>query len=160
MFEGENVAGLVAKPIAELGARKPVCLKLGSPLHHALELMRLKHLGCILVVDESDILKGIVTERDFTMRLVGQNIDLDSTPIETLMTSDPETLHAMHPIVYALNRMALGGYRHVPLINQKGQPVGIVSVKDIVQYLVDAIPDIIYNLPPEPEVYGDKAEGG
>ena len=66
----------------------------------------------------------------------------------------------MHPIVYALNRMALGGYRHVPLVDQEDKPVGLVSIKDIVEYLVEVVPDLVYNLPPEPDVFGDRPEGG
>ena len=160
MSEDPRVIALVSKPIAELGTRIPVSISLGSPLRHALELMRLEHLGCVLVVDEAGVLKGIVTERDFTMRVVGEGLNLDEEPIEAVMTRDPETLHPMHPIVYALNRMALGGYRHVPLVDQEDKPVGLVSIKDIVEYLVEVVPDLVYNLPPEPDVFGDRPEGG
>ena len=160
MSEEESVFALASKPIADLGTQEPVSIGLGSPLRHALELMRLKHLGCVLVVDEDGVLKGIVTERDFTMRVLGEKMNLDATPIEAIMTHAPETLHPMHPIVYALNRMDLGGYRHIPLVDQEDKPVGLVSVKDIVEYLVDAIPEVVYNLPPEPNIYGNKPEGG
>jgi len=46
--------------------------------------------------------------------------------------------------------MSVGGYRHVPLVDPDGHPVGILSVKDIVDYLTEHFPREILNLPPEP----------
>ena len=56
-----------------------------------------------------------------------ETADLDK-PVAEHMTADPETLRLDDPIVWALNRMAVGGYRHVPLIDADGHPVGLISV--------------------------------
>jgi CBS domain-containing protein len=66
------------------------------------------------------------------------------------MTPDPETLELDDPIVWALNRMSVGGYRHVPLVDRDGRPVGILSVKDIVHYIVALFPNEVLTLPPDP----------
>jgi len=66
------------------------------------------------------------------------------------MTPDPEVLGLADPIAYALNKMSVGGFRHIPLVDATGRPVGIVSVKDIVDYIVDFFPNDVLTVPPEP----------
>jgi len=66
------------------------------------------------------------------------------------MTADPESLQSGDGIAWALNLMCIGGYRHVPLTDDDGRPTGVVSVKDIVEFIVDLFPDEILNLPPDP----------
>ena len=46
--------------------------------------------------------------------------------------------------------MAEGGYRHLPIVDDAGQPKGVVAVHGIVHYLVDHFPETVYNLPPNP----------
>jgi predicted transcriptional regulator len=79
-----------------------------------------------------------------------ENADLDA-PVSRLMTPDPETLELDDPIVWALNRMSVGGYRHVPLVDREDRPVGILSVKDIVHYIVALFPNEVLTLPPDPK---------
>jgi CBS domain-containing protein len=55
--------------------------------------------------------------------------------------------------------MQEGGYRHLPVVNEVGRPVGVLSVKQIVHYLVEHFPTTIYNLPPDPTVIPQEREG-
>jgi len=48
-----------------------------------------------------------------------------------------------------LNKMAVGGFRHVPVVDADGRPVFVVSVRDVVEFLVDFFPNDVLNLPPE-----------
>ena len=54
--------------------------------------------------------------------------------------------------------MEEGGYRHLPVVDERG-PVGVLSVKRIVHYLVEHFPTTVYNLPPDPAVVPQQAEG-
>ena len=76
------------------------------------------------------------------------------------MTQRPDALFLTDPIAYALNRMAAGGYRHVPLIDENHRPVGFLSVRDIVDHMADYYSDEILNLPPSPHARQLSAEGG
>ena len=63
-------------------------------------------------------------------------------------------------IVFALNKMGVGGFRHVPLVDENYRPVGIVSVRHIVRYVVDFFAKEVMNLPPEPGMdIGQSREG-
>jgi hypothetical protein len=51
------------------------------------------------------------------------------------MTADPETLRTSDCITYAINKMAMGGYRNIPLIGDEGKPVAVLNVPTVVQHL-------------------------
>jgi CBS domain-containing protein len=69
--------------------------------------------------------------------------------LEEVMTRDPEALPATAPVAWVLNKMEVGGFRHVPAVDEAGRPVFVVSVRDVVQFLVEAFPEEVLNLPPE-----------
>ena len=148
---------LFDRPIHELEPAKPVCLEAGSRLGEALSLMQQHSIGGLLVRREGRLV-GILTEHDFFMKVIGRGVDLTSS-VDAFMTRDPESLHPDDSIAFALNRMSLGGYRHVPLVDEDQRPVGIISVRDIVDYVVEHHADLVYNLPPEPGVHPNAREG-
>jgi CBS domain-containing protein len=76
------------------------------------------------------------------------------------MTRQVETLTPDDPIAFALQRMSVGGFRHVPLVDAAGRPVGILSVKDIVDYFAENFPREVLNIPPEPGKQPRIPEGG
>jgi len=57
-------------------------------------------------------------------------------PIESVMTKDPVCERPETTVAYALNLMSHGGFRHLPIVDQDMMPIGILSVKDVVDYLV------------------------
>jgi CBS domain-containing protein len=136
----------IHEPIRVLNPRTPLTVTPTATVRDAIRIMREHHIGCLLVV-EGERLVGILTERDLLLKM--ETADL-SEPVTGLMTGDPETLEPDDPIVWALNRMSVGGYRHVPLVDRDGRPVGILSVKDIVHYIVALFPNEVLTLPPDP----------
>jgi CBS domain-containing protein len=137
---------MIREPIRVLEPNSPLSLPPSATVRDAIRLMRERRVGCVLIVD-GERLTGIVTERDFLLKVEG---DLDLR-LESVMTPDPEVLRLDDPIAYALNKMSVGGFRHIPLVDQHRRPVGIVSVKDIVDYIVDLFPNDVLTVPPDPE---------
>jgi CBS domain-containing protein len=137
---------MIREPIRLLAPRRPVSLPPGATVEDAIRTMREHRIGCVLVA-ESDRLLGIITERDLLLKLGAGEL---GRPVCDFMTADPETLSPDDPIVYALNKMSVGGFRHVPLVDEVGRPVGIVSVKDIIDYIVDFFPNDVLTVPPDP----------
>ena len=114
--------------------------------------------GFALVMDEAGRLLGIFTERDFVNRVVTQGVDC-ALPVESFMTADPATVSIGDSVLGAIELMNAGGYRHLPVVGEDGHPVGVLSVKDIVHYLVQYFPAQVYNLPPTPAAYQPAREG-
>jgi len=98
-------------------------------------------MGALLVTQE-DKLIGIITERDLVRRVISQKRDIKRLTAGQVMTAQPETLTAEDPIVFALNLMHLGHYRHIPLVDEENKPVGIITSKDIIKYISQFIKSI------------------
>lgn len=123
----------------------------------ALALMRRQRIGSLLVCS-GDRLVGIFTERDLLRRVLAAAKPL-TIPVAECMTPDPVVVHPKEPIGAAVRRMEEGGYRHLPVVDDAGKPLGVLSVKRIVHYLVEHFPGTVYNLPPDPNAVPQAAEG-
>ncbi|HXC51951.1 MAG TPA: CBS domain-containing protein [Candidatus Limnocylindrales bacterium] len=150
---------VLTRPLAVLPPSEPVLIESPASVLEAVHLMRDRHAGCVLIV-RAGKLKGIFTDRDVVARVVAAGLDPSKIAVRRVMTADPETLRPTDSIAFALNLMSLGGYRHIPLVDKSGTPVGTVSVKDIVGYLVGFFPKSVINLPPAPRAnYARQREG-
>jgi CBS domain-containing protein len=136
-------------PIKMMPVLPPIVIERGSSVLDAAKLMQEEHVGCVLVVEKGK-LNGIFTERDILMKVVGSEKDFSKTKVEEVMTPDPEALEPDDILAYALNYMHVGGYRHVPVVDDRQHPVGIVSVKNVVDYLAGYFPQDVLTLPPRP----------
>ncbi|MDT8324633.1 MAG: CBS domain-containing protein [Bacteroidota bacterium] len=134
-----------------------ITVEIDTTVKEAVNLMQDKRIGCVLVTSHDKLL-GIFTERDVLKKILGAAFDLRTTPITEVMTTNPQALNEDDTIAYALNFMDLGGYRHIPLVNDAFEPVGLVSVKDIVSYLVEHFADEVLNLPPHPLSTADEGD--
>ena len=148
----------LAEPISLLQPVAPVCAEVGTTIGEIVRLMQEHRIGCVLIVSERK-LAGIFTERDLLLKVVGSVHDLDATSVDDFMTSAPEAMRSIDTIAFALNKMSLGGFRHIPVVDDTGTPVGIVSVKDIVDYIADFFGAEVQNVPPVPELVS-KARAG
>lgn len=148
----------IRRSLDTLGLASPIAVEAGSPVSKAIEQMQRHHVGCVLIV-KSGILAGIFTERDLLMKLAGTANQIGTTIVDDVMTSDPETLRSDDTIAFALHMMAIGGYRHVPIVDAGNKPVAVVSIRAIVEYLVEMFPDEILNLPRNPSRKSTEREG-
>ena len=119
------------------------------------DMMLTKRVGCV-VVTEGDQLVGLFTERDLLCKVVPAGIDISSTPVSSVMTPNPETLPLDSPLVFALQRMSVGGYRHVPLLDNSGTAVAVISMRDIVEHIVSLYPNQILNIPDQPSSWSGR----
>jgi CBS domain-containing protein len=141
---------IATEDIRALAPGPPITVRSDATLRSAVETLQREHIGCVLVTDAEGKLAGIFTERDLLTKVALRSLDWNEERVGTYMTPDPETLRLEDRVAWALKLMHIGGYRHVPLTDDAGRPVGVVSVKDIVDFIVDLFPAPVLNLPPEP----------
>lgn len=91
-------------------------------------------IGQAVVVD-GETLVGILTERDLLNKIAGRNVDLRLIPVSEVMTARPDAVEESDPIRVVINKMAVGGYRHVPIVRD-GRPVAIISAKAVANYVL------------------------
>ena len=103
----------------------------------ACKLMAEKKIGALLVLENGKI-AGIFTERDALNKILAASMDPDSTKLSEVMVTKLQTIRADKPLAYALHLMAEGGFRHVPVVGDNGEPLGMVSARDALgQDIVD-----------------------
>jgi len=124
-------------PISQLEPREPVYVRADSPVKEAIGQMQANRIGCVLVCDDQALV-GIFTERDVVMRVLSKGLDVETTDVGEVMTGNPDCLSPEDTIAFALNRMSVGSFRHIPLTDGTGRAVGIISVKDVFRHLVKA----------------------
>ena len=137
--------------------RDPTLVEPSTTIRQAVQRLKDNKRGCVLVCEGHKLL-GIFTERDLLIRVFGEKRSLD-TPVEELMTGEPVTVHLDEVVANVVKKMRNGGYRHFPVIDADGRPIGVLSVKHIVHFLVDHFPEEVYNLPPDPDVTLPTPEG-
>jgi CBS domain-containing protein len=125
---------LLADRVSLFQGRQPLVVSPTMPVREVLRLLADNRVGCVVVADQGK-LAGIFTERDVLLKLGDQAAELGNHPVSEFMTSQVESLPPTAKIAFAVHRMDHGGYRHVPVVNDAGEPVGIFSVRDILSYL-------------------------
>jgi CBS domain-containing protein len=123
--------------IAALSPKVPMCVPGQKPVGEVLVQMVESSIGCVMIVDDQGALIGIFSERDALLKLNDKATELFDRPVSEFMTSSPQTLASNAKIAFAVQRMDLGGYRHVPVVDDAGKLTGIISVRDILRYLTD-----------------------
>ncbi|RMH33642.1 MAG: CBS domain-containing protein, partial [Nitrospirae bacterium] len=104
-------------------------------LQEVLHLMRERKAGAVLVAEREQVM-GIVTERDYLYRVALHDRDLETTPVTSVMTASPVTLTPNHSLAFALREMALGRYRHLPIMDDHHRCLGILSAQAILAYVL------------------------
>jgi CBS domain-containing protein len=81
---------------------------------------------------ERQALVGIFTDRDAVLKVAAAAAD--RRPVREVMTPDPVVLRRDDPVAVAIHKMAVGGFRHVPILDD-GHPIGVVSARDVFRHL-------------------------
>lgn len=148
---------LQTETVAHVRGVKPPCFCPSDTIRQALDAMQKERRGSVLICDESGKLTGILTERD-ALRLLAGRVDLDSA-ISTVMAKDPVTVSESDTVGEAIKRMSDGGYRRLPIVDEGNKPTGIVKASEVLHYLVQHFPEVVYNLPPSPDQTSSHREG-
>ena len=128
---------LLATPLDELPLKEPLVLGSGSSVAEAVRLMREHHEGCVFVAKEGAELIGVFTERDVVVRVAARGRDPEQTRLQEVMTAGPVVLQRDDPLSWALHRMGIDGFRHVPVLDGK-RLHGFLSSRTVLKALLDS----------------------
>ena len=109
-----------------------------TTLAEAIEILQRRRVGSVVIVDDERPV-GIFTERDLLMKIIGQDIDMKNTGISEYMTPDPVSVAHDAPLIEALRKMRNGKFRHLVVIDEDGDLTNVLSIKDVMDYLVDLV---------------------
>jgi CBS domain-containing protein len=127
---------LLKDHIGVLGPRPALTVAPTTPVRDVIQTLVDNRIGC-LIVEENGHPVGIFSERDALLKLNTEAAELGDRPVSEFMTPNPQSLKNNAKIAFAVQRMDLGGYRHIPIVNDKNDLEGIISVRDILRYVTE-----------------------
>ena len=112
----------------------PFSLRSDDVVPTAVKTMSEKNIGSVVIVDDEMQVKGIVTERDLMRRLLNKALDPNTTPLSAIMTSEVRTGRADDEVIDWLRQMSNERFRHLPVVDEQGRLVNIMSQGDFVSF--------------------------
>ena len=152
-------SALATTELSEVVSQPALTVSPSTTLADTIHLMQRERRACVLVM-EADRLVGIFTERDILMKVAGKPLDIMHTPVSASMTPDPFTLPADANVAFALNKMVLEGFRHIPLVDDDGHPTAVVSMRNLIEHLGEIYSREMLTIPPEPNQHRFKSREG
>jgi CBS domain-containing protein len=131
--QGSKAPDFFHDTISSLPIRDAVRVGPGDPVSLAVREMKRAETNCVLVMEGNHI-AGIITGWDIVQKLAGPNHDLSAVTCAEVMTPEPQVLHEDDSIAVALNLMAAGGFRHVPIL-RGDEPMGFIVVGDVFRHV-------------------------
>lgn len=135
------VEEMLLNPLVVLGARESVAA--------AIDAMLLHHVGAIGVASEGDIV-GIFTERDVLARVAAKGLDARTVTLDQVMTPRPEWVRVDDTLASVAYEMLVQGFCHVPICDLDGRVRHLVSLRDVVRFLMRPVERRISTNPPFP----------
>ena len=129
--------------------QEPVTAPATMTVRDAARLMKDRNIGALMVV-EDDRLAGVFTERDALFRVLAGGLDAAETQLAAVMTRNPKTVAPSSGFTVALQMMHDGGFRHLPVVEDNGRLIGIVSVRDALGPELEAF---VYELLREEQIH-------
>jgi CBS domain-containing protein len=126
---------MMTTPVSELVTGKDLLVASEEDtVAQVVEVLQAKNCKCLLVYQKKKLV-GILSNRDLIRKMAAPDKDLSQVKVGKVMTPNPEFVRADEPIAVVVNKMALGGFRNVPVLSLDGAPLSILSIKDVLIYL-------------------------
>src|SRR5262249_9267308 len=114
-------------------------------IEEAAQLMRVNHVGDLLVVDRAGgrrFLHGILTDRDIVVAVVALKLDPNAITVGDVMSAGVETVKEDQGIFETIQQMRAAGVRRMPVLSRHGSLIGIVSIDDLIQLLAEELGEL------------------
>ena len=141
-----------------LKLHQPLCVEEGTTIKDTISQMQARNTGCVTILRKNRV-AGVFTERDVLRKVVMARCPLDD-PIEKHMTKEPTVAGRDTSVGEIMKTMEVNEIRHVPLVDNRREFVGIVSIRNIIDFLAEHYPAEVLNLPPRLDQKIRRAEGG
>jgi CBS domain-containing protein len=125
---------LMEDSVGSLHPPEPIVTGPATSVGRAIQMMLKQDIGALLVVDGAGKLLGIFSERDLMAKVASPDADYMESTVGEFMTANPECVNADDTLAFALHKMDVGGYRHLPVLHE-GKPAAVISVRDLLRHI-------------------------
>lgn len=129
-----------------------------ATLRQAIELMQKSRSGYVVIAKDGKVV-GIFTEKEVVGKVLENNVNW-GRPVSDFMTQDPPVLRMQDSVGQAIDVMGEKRFYHIPLVDDHGKLVNVISVRTLIRFLAEFYPTEVYNLPPIPFQIMETQEGG
>ena len=132
-------------PIGDVCVREVMCTGRETTVSDAAKLMRERHVGNLIVVDGADnerVPVGIITDRDIVLGVISVKLEPDVITVGDLLNGELVTATDTQGIFETIEQMRLQGVRRMPIVNEKGYLVGIISLDDLIRLIASELKEI------------------
>lgn len=129
-------------PIGEICNRQVVIVQPDSAILEAAQLMRRHHVGNVVVVEDRDGVRvpvGIVTDRDLVVEIMAPELDQGVITVGDIMMPGLATVKENAGVSEAIEYMRAKGVRRVPVVDNSGGLVGILTLDDLLELLAEEL---------------------
>jgi CBS domain-containing protein len=130
---------LLKDRVRDLAPKVPIVVAPDTPIAQVLDNMVENDIGCVFVVDGQGTIVGVFSEKDAIRRLGNDIKQFHDQPISEFMTPRVNCLDSSAKIAFAVQMMDQYGHRHIPVVNDQRDFEGVVSARDILRFLRDAM---------------------
>ena len=128
------------EPVSQLALREPVVCGPQDTVRRAIEKMREKKLGCVIIVDDDRKPVGMFTE-SMLMQLLVNDTDALARPIESHMAEKWPWVKLNDPVVDVLEAMQAKNVRFICVVDDDGRLAGLTGQKGLMEYVADHFPE-------------------
>lgn len=141
---------LASAQVSALSPRPHARVEAGDAMWKVVSEMSSKGRGAVLV-EEDGALVGIFTERDLLNRIDYSDALWSHVVVRDVMTPHPMVIRPDDSLSEALRRLTQGHRRHLPVVDERGRVLGMISIRDILTHVAERFPEETMNLPPHPD---------
>jgi CBS domain-containing protein len=141
---------LASATVGELSPRPHARVSVDDAMWKVVAEMSAKGRGAVLIEDDGALV-GIFTERDLLNRVDYSDALWSHVVVRDVMTPHPMVIRPDDSLSEALRRLTQGHRRHLPVVDDRGHVLGLISIRDILTHIAERFPEDMVNLPPHPD---------
>ena len=132
--------------VSEFCNREVVIVDRATTILEAAKLMRSEHVGDLVVTDNRNgrqVPVGILTDRDIVVELLAEEIELDKVSVGDAMSYELLSVKEQDGLQETIEKMRNRGVRRLPVVDDAGALVGIVTVDDLMELIAEQLTDLV-----------------
>ncbi|MDK6028248.1 CBS domain-containing protein [Ignisphaera sp. 4213-co] len=117
----------------------PICVRINATVYDAIKTMEKYNIASVIVVDENDIVFGVVTAKDIVIKTIAKGLDPKLVNITQILSKPVTVVDPDTPLKDVINLMIGTGHGHIPVVNKIGKVIGIVTIDDVLKYVPELL---------------------
>ncbi|HAI10149.1 MAG TPA: hypothetical protein DCM28_00480 [Phycisphaerales bacterium] len=134
-FDDDLEEALCDNDMTVMALTPMVTVNVETTVNKTMQILAEHGVACALVIDDEQKLHGVFTERDVLDKVAEQYHMVKDLPVRVVMTHEPMCVYAMDMPAKALNMMATGNFRHVPVLDFDDKLIGVLGPRRVTGFL-------------------------